>query len=307
MPYSGGGISVSSANTWTANQTFSGQVRISDGTAAEPGLVFTSDDDGSGTGLYLNATGEFTAVANGVEVYRVTGAGPRLRLQAAGLIGWSSTSALTSSDTVLTRDSAATLQMGSDVNGAPTAQALKAHDGITGTDIAGANLTLAGGRGTGAGAGGNVILQAAPALATGTTAQTLADRQVIVGKAKALTAAAATGFARVACAQGTVVGGFVCYSIEANDGTDYQCRSGVLPFAIVNKAGTETGTVGTVGAATEVVAVSAGTLTNTFTIASNAADTMDLSANAASSLTETTLRISYQVFLNAGTGVVTPL
>ncbi len=45
--------------------------------------------------------------------------------------------------------------------------------GGSGTDIAGASLTLAGGKGTGAGAPGNVILQASTALGTGTTLQTL--------------------------------------------------------------------------------------------------------------------------------------
>ena len=69
-------------------------------------------------------------------------------------------------------DAAAILQLGVDVNGAAVAQTLKAHDGITGTDIAGANLTLAGGRGTGAGAVSSLILSTPAVLTTGTTAQT---------------------------------------------------------------------------------------------------------------------------------------
>lgn len=40
------------AQTFSADQTYSSKVRIADGTAADPSLVFTSDDDGSGTGLY---------------------------------------------------------------------------------------------------------------------------------------------------------------------------------------------------------------------------------------------------------------
>ena len=144
----------------------------------------------------------------------------------------------------------------------------------------------------------------------GTKVWTIQDGGSIQGKmgTKALTAGAATGFVRVACAQGARTAGFVKYTIEADDGADFQIRTGILPFAIVNKGGTETGAVATVSTATETVAVSAGTLTNTFTITSNAADTMDIEANAASSLVETTLRINYSVELYGNAIVtVTPL
>ncbi len=71
------------------------------------------------------------------------------------------------------------LILGVDVNGSAVDQMLKAHDGITGTDISGANLTIAAGRGTGAGSGGSIIFQTAPVLATGTTAQTLVTAMTI--------------------------------------------------------------------------------------------------------------------------------
>lgn len=79
-------------------------------------------------------------------------------------------------DAILARDAAASIQMGVDVNGAAVNQTFKAHDGITGTDVAGASLTIAGGRGTGAGTGASVILSTATTLATGITAQTLVAR-----------------------------------------------------------------------------------------------------------------------------------
>jgi hypothetical protein len=66
--------------------------------------------------------------------------------------------------------------MGKDVNGAPITQTFKSHDGITGTDVVGANLILASGRGTGAGAVSSLIFQTPTVLTTGTTAQTLATR-----------------------------------------------------------------------------------------------------------------------------------
>jgi len=79
-------------------------------------------------------------------------------------------------DTLLRREAAATLKMGTDVNGAPVTQTFKAHDGITGTDVVGANLILASGRGTGAGAVSSLIFQTPTVLTTGTTAQSLATR-----------------------------------------------------------------------------------------------------------------------------------
>lgn len=122
---------------------------------------------------------------------------------------------------------------------------------------------------------------------------------------KALTAASATTFAKLTVASGAQTSGFLSYAIEADDGTDYQTRSGVIPFTAVNKAGTITCTVGTVAASTEVAALSSGTLTNTFTCADAGSGVLDLKANAVSSLTETTLQIRYRV--NAlGTPTITP-
>jgi hypothetical protein len=279
--------------------TFGAPVIFPDGTVAAPSITFAGDTD---HGFYRQGSAVLDMANNGNVMFRWNGAA--FVLTSAGSLNWTSANADGTIDLRLTREGAAILQMGADVNGAAVAQTLKAHDGITGTDVAGANLTVAAGRGTGAGTSGNVILQAASALATGTTAQTLRDRQVIVGKAKALTAANATTFVTIGVASGGFAGGFIDYAIVASDGTDHQCRAGVLPFALVNKADTETGTVGTVGAATEVVAVSSGTLTNTFTIAAGT-NAMSLQANAASSLTETNLDIYYQVHLN-GPGTVTP-
>lgn len=121
---------------------------------------------------------------------------------------------------------------------------------------------------------------------------------------KALTAASATNFTLVSVASGSYVAGYIPYSIEATDATDYQARSGVLVFSAVNKAGTVTCTVATVTSAVEVAAVSSGTLTNTFTCADSTSNGVLIKANAASSLTETVLQIRYRVNI-AGTATVT--
>lgn len=113
-------------------------------------------------------------------------------------------------------------------------------------------------------------------------------------KSKALTEGGATSFVRVAVPQTAAAnygGGSVGYTVYATDGTDSQSLVGDMRFAMVNKAGTETCTPGEVG--TPVLAESAGgsTLTCTFTCATAAADTVDVSANCTSSLVQTTFTI----------------
>ncbi len=61
------------------------------------------------------------------------------------------------------------------VDATPQSFALNATGG-SGTDIAGASLTLAGGRPTGSGLGGDVIISTAPAGASGTTLRSLSTR-----------------------------------------------------------------------------------------------------------------------------------
>lgn len=183
--------------------------------------------------------------------------------------------------------------------------------GGSGTDIAGAGYYTAGGKGTGSGAPGEWVAQTSAPGSTGTTLQTLASRMWIEGSQKTLTAAAATAVVRIAVPQGTVTGGVFEYVVHADDGTEYQARSGRLNWQAVNKAGTETCVVGD-GSAIETedgssLAASSSTLTYAVTCTSNAADTVDLEINAVSGLTETTLRVEQWILhKNGGAGAVTP-
>lgn len=124
---------------------------------------------------------------------------------------------------------------------------------------------------------------------------------------KALTlGGGAVTFVRVAVTSGSFQGGFIDWCADANDAADFQTRCGILPFSIVNKAGTETCTVGTPGTATESVAASAGTFTVAFTVdTATPTNGCDFLANGTSSLTETVMRINYTVRLvgNAATAV----
>ncbi len=140
-----------------------------------------------------------------------------------------------------------------------------------------------------------------------TTVWQIADNGSVQGNqtTKNLTESSATTFVTVTMSSGSRIAGTISYSIEANDASDFQARAGIIPFVAVDKAGAITCTVGTPDAASEVVAVSTGTLTNTFTCADGTGNVLNLLANAVSSLTQTTLLIRYRVEL-VGTMAVTP-
>lgn len=111
--------------------------------------------------------------------------------------------------TFLMSEAAAIWQSGEDANADATDQTIKGADGITGTDRSGADLTLASGRGTGAGSASALIFSTPSALSTGTTAQTLTERARIssagltIGSggsaiSKVLTATASLDFGSIA-------------------------------------------------------------------------------------------------------------
>jgi hypothetical protein len=126
------------------------------------------------------------------------------------------------------------------------------------------------------------------------------NRLAIMGKLVTLTESTATQFAQITIASGEVVGGEVEVTVEANDATDYQARTLRAVFSAVNKAGTLTMTLGT---PTEVVAVSAGTLTVTLTVTDGGSGVLQFKADAASSLTQTTLRAQSFVIKNFGSAI----
>lgn len=162
---SGGVLQVASAGSFT---TPSLQV-FTDGRgfyAANGGLVFsTSGVNPTNLWGYVAATGIFEVRSNATSV----GFG----------LGTTGTGTGTG-DLYLLRASAAVLQMGQDINGAAVSQTIQACNGITGTDKTGGNLTVASGKGTGAGAVSSLIFQTPTVLTTGTTAQSLATRLTIV-------------------------------------------------------------------------------------------------------------------------------
>lgn len=123
------------------------------------------------------------------------------------------------------------------------------------------------------------------------------------GALKALTAGAATALVRIPVATNSRASGELVYEIYATDGTDMQVRSSRIRYAMTNKAGTEACTLtASDGAAANAetnddnaAQITAGTLTYGIACTNNAADTMDITFNAVSSLVETTLSAKWSV------------
>lgn len=352
--------------TFSGVTTFSDQIRLSNGTATEPSLVFTSDDDATGTGIYRSAADTLAVTANGVgnlflsastlELYRSTTAQrfsvyntrtdatnyerlnidwasnvARVVVAAAGsgasrslVIGTelSSTGQLRLQVGGTNRwfiDTTAALQSSTDNGGDIGSLTQRARTGYFGTSIltpltggpagsgsnaAGTALAVAGGQSTGTGAGGNLQLRTSPSGASGSSANASIDRSVYVAQAKTLTEGAATTFVQVPVAASAVTGGRVEWTVEANDGVDFQARTGSFYYSAVNKANTETCDVQDIP--TSAAGLSAGTLTVSITCDTSATDAINLQANATSSLTQTTLRMFYTITQHGGGQNVSP-
>lgn len=174
--------------------------------------------------------------------------------------------------------------------------------GGSGTNNAGAAMTLVTGLATGTGASGRWSLKTGAKGSSGTTAQTAGDRIVVEGKYVDLTESTNSQFVQINIPTSTTSAIEIMYSVEANDGTDYQVIIGNYLVWVVNKAGTLTFVEDDVPG---TAAVSAGTFTASVTAADGGSGNLQIRCNAVSSLTQTTLRTSFQIRKNFGTGTIT--
>jgi len=110
-----------------------------------------------------------------------------------------------------------------------------------------------------------------------------------------LTETTATKFAGTTVSTGKIAGGEIVVTVTASDATDFQARTLRFVWSAVNKAGTTTVTFST---PEESVAASTGTLTVTITATDDGSGVISFKADATSSLTQTTLRCSYQMSKN---------
>jgi hypothetical protein len=135
LALSGGGLETAITST--------GQIRLTDGSAAAPVLSFSSDPD---TGVYRFGANQIGFALGGITRGAFLGDA---------------------------------LYVGNgDLSATPTSGGLRATNG-SGTNIAGASLTLSGGQGSGTGAGGAVVFQTSAAGTSGTTLNALTERMRI--------------------------------------------------------------------------------------------------------------------------------
>lgn len=181
---------------------------------------------------------------------------------------------------------------------------IKAGNG-SGTDKDGSSLSIEGGQSTGTGRGGPVIGRTSPSGTTSSTKNAYSERYHYPAKAVTLTESSATTVATIACASGKFVGGQCVVTVNADDGTDFQCRTLRFTVSAVNKGGTVTAGIDT---PSEAVAASTGTLTATITAVANG-NAVDLKVNATSSLTQTTLNatVALPTLNSNGTAAVTEI
>lgn len=147
-------------------------------------------------------------------------------------------------------------------------------------DKGGGSLILAPGQSTGTGRSYTLLRGYTAATGTGTGDNALLER-LAVGCFKALTDNTNIALANFTIASNTMIAGAVRYCVEVFDGTDLQVEDGCVSFHTTNKAGVIANNV-TLKFGNHQ-AVTAGTLTVTWTV--TAANPSVLTVNANSSLT----------------------
>lgn len=156
-------VAAGAGDIWVekAGDTMTGPLLLPDGSVSAPALARASS---STTGLLFTAAGPQITIGGVARYSFAVGTFYNLRDDAVLSMG-------ASNDLLIRRAAAATLQIGTDA-ASPVAQLFKGPDG-SGTNIAGGNMTLAPGRGTGTGAGGSLLLATAPIGASGSAANAL--------------------------------------------------------------------------------------------------------------------------------------
>jgi hypothetical protein len=179
----------------------------------------------------------------------------------------------------------------------PVNVAINASGG-SGSNIAGASLTIAGGKHTGTPTSpttGSVILSTSIVGAAASTLNTLVQRFVVNGARKSLTDATDVSLFEVALPTLKGCMGTVSFEIFAIDGTDVQVRRGQVQYSAVNKGGTYTSEIVVVN---EAASASTGTLTATWNILTGT-NKITVRVNADSSLTPTTFYAIYTIENNS--------
>lgn len=233
-----GGIQITSAAgtvTITGNLAVTGQFLAADGSASAPSYSFTNS---SGFGFYRVSS----SILIGLAAAPILALSDGVVSSSGGSVSWGS-SGIATPDLHLTREGAATLQMGLDAAGV-TDQMFKGPDRIT-SDGVGGNLTIAGGRNRGASAGGSILFQTSPAAGAGVTG-TLATALTIDS----------TKLATFAGSQ-SIAGSITSYNAVATAGQGVEVVRAQATTGTVTNSGTASIATWTPGAADVEVEVSA--------------------------------------------------
>lgn len=163
-------VSASGGTNNTAINVGAGQILVPNGTASLPSYSFTSS---ATSGIIWNAAGFPSVVVSGTNAYGFSAGS--LILNSTYTYSISPSGPTSGGDVFLGRAGAANWRMGNTDAASPVAQTLSVQNVVGGTtNTAGVNWTFAASRGTGTGAGGDIIFQTAPAGGSGTTQNTLA-------------------------------------------------------------------------------------------------------------------------------------
>lgn len=178
----------------------------------------------------------------------------------------------------------------------------------TGSNVGGANLSIAPGVGTGNTAGGDPILKTSPPGASGSTAGTLVSRLIPRAKPISLTSGAAANVIDIPLPTLAMTGGSVIWTIICTDGTDMQTVAGTITYSAVNKGGSYTKDIETVSSATPSDAItpvigwakslSTGTLTTAWAVTTGT-NKITLQVTSTTSLTATKFLLYYTINNNS--------
>jgi len=124
-----------------------------------------------------------------------------------------------STDLILTRSAAATLQIGAADAASPVAQTIIGQSVVAGTsNTAGASLTIGGSKGTGSGAGGSLVFQVAPAGSSGSTQNSLTAALTIASTKAVSAVGSITAASGTTITAGGTAGAGLLVSATANFG-----------------------------------------------------------------------------------------
>ncbi len=179
--------------------------------------------------------------------------------------------------------------------------------GASGANTAGTDMILTAGQSTGTGRGGAIIEKTSPSGSSSSFQNNPATRRYVSAKEVALTESSATLVFNVSIASGKSASIRVFASTRADDSTNFQERNDSFVVTAVNKGGSVTASISTIGTGDTSAALSSGTLTTTWTAVANGSS-VDIKNSAVSSLTQTTLNTAWRADIdsNDSSSTVTP-